>query len=270
MVDMTVDRRISLEEAAELLNDGETLALGGMVLYRRPVAFVRQVLKRRSTPRDLTLLALTAGFESDLLVGAGLVTHVQTCYFGLEVYGLAPMFSAAVPVGKLTVIEETEASLGFGLRATLAGVGFMPGQGWLGTDLLSTRPDIKTIQDPYTGQEVVAFPSVKCDVAVIHAVKADRQGNAILGGNLAIDLELAQIADRTIVTAEEIVDQLPGPVDLLGVAVTGVAAAPRGAWPTSCYPLYPVDGGEILHYSEVCPDGFDEYLAGFLTGTPKI
>jgi glutaconate CoA-transferase subunit A len=270
MVDMTIDKRISLKEAAELLNDGEILALGGMILYRRPVAFVRQLLNLTSPPRDLTLLAFTASFESDLLVGAGLLTHVQTCYFGLEAYGLAPMFTAAVPAGNLSVIEETEASLSFGLRATLAGVGFMPGQGWLGTDLLSTRPDIVTIQDPYTDQEVVAFPAVECDVAVIHAIKADREGNAMLGGNLAVDLELAQIADRTIITAEEIVDQLPGPVDLSGMAVTWVAAAPRGAWPTSCYPLYPVDGGEILHYSEVCPDGFDDYLAEFLTRTPTI
>lgn len=267
---MNTNKQISLEEAAKLLKTGEKLALGGMVLYRRPVAFVRQVLQRSPAPSGLTLLAFTASFESDLLVGAGLITHVQTCYFGLEAYGLAPMFSSAVPAGKLTVIEETEASICFGLRATLAGVGFMPGQGWLGTDLLSARPDIKTIRDPYTDQELAAFPSVKCDVAVIHALKADREGNAILGGNLAIDLELAQIADRTIITAEEIVDQLTGPIDLSGVAVTAVAAAPRGAWPTSCHPIYPVDGGEILHYSEVCPDGFDEYLAKFLTRTPTI
>lgn len=259
-----MDKRMSLDEAAGLLNDGETLALGGMTLYRRPVAFVRALLRRDPPPRGPTLLAFTASYESDLLVGAGLVRRVRTCYFGLEAFGLAPMFTQAATVGELEVMEETEASLAFGLRAKLAGVGFMPGQGWLGTDLLKVRPDVRTIQDPYTGQEVVAFPTIGCDLAVIHALQADRDGNCVLGGNLAVDVELALVAERTVITAEEVVGRLPGPVDLSGIGVTGVVEAPGGAWPTSCYPRYPVDGGEILRYSEGCPDGFEEYLKGLL------
>lgn len=260
------DKRVSLAEAAALLVDGQTLALGGMTLYRRPVAFARALLRRKPPPRDLTLLAFTAGYESDLLVGAGVVRRVRTCYFGLEAFGLAPMFTRAANAGKLEVVEETEASLAFGLRAALAGVGFMPGRGWLGTDLPKVRPDVRVISDPYTGQEVVAFPAISCDLAVIHALRADREGNAVLGGNLAVDLELALVAGRAVVTAEEVVERLPGPVDLSGVAVTAVAEAPCGAWPTSCYPLYPVGGGEVLRYGETCPDGFEDYLTEFLSG----
>ncbi len=263
------DKRMSLEEAAALLDNGETLALGGMTLYRRPVAFVRALLRRAPPPRDLTLLTFTAGYESDLLVGAGSVRRVRTCYFGLEAFGLAPMFTQAATAGDLEVVEETEASLSFGLRATLAGVGFMPGQGWLGTDLLQARPDVRVIRDPYSGQEVVAFPAIGCDLAVVHATVADREGNAVLKGNLAVDLELALVAAKTVVTAEEVVERLPGPVDLSGIAVTGVVEAPRGAWPTSCYPLYPVAGGEILHYSETCPGGFADYLRMFLERAPE-
>jgi glutaconate CoA-transferase subunit A len=254
----------SLAQAAQLVRDGDTLALGGMTLYRRPVAFVQELLRRESPPRDLTLLCFTASFESDLLVGAGLVGRVRTCYFGLESFGLAPMFTQAATAGTLAMAEETEASLAFGLRATLAGVGFMPGRGWLDTDLLRVRPDVKVIEDPYTGEEVVAFPAVTCDVAVVHAVRADRVGNAVLGGNLAVDVELALVAERVIVTAEEVVDKLVGPLDLSGIPVTAVVHAPRGAWPTSCYPVYPVGGEELLRYAEACPDGFERYLRGFL------
>jgi len=261
---VSTDKVVSLAEAAALVHDGDTLALGGMTLYRRPVAFVRALLQREQPPRDLTLLCFTAGFESDLLVGAGLVGRVRTCYFGLEAFGLAPMFAQAATAGTLEVVEETEASLAFGLRATLAGVGFMPGRGWLGTDLLKVRPDVRVIADPYTGEEVVAFPAVTCDVAVIHALRADRAGNAVLGGNLAVDAELSLVAERVIVTAEEVVERLEGPLDLSGIPVTAVVHAPRGAWPTSCYPLYPVGGGELLRYTELCPDGFEEYLSGFL------
>lgn len=254
----------SLTEAAALVHSGDTLALGGMTLYRRPVAFVRALLQRDVPPHDLTLLCFTAGFESDLLVGTGLVRGVRTCYFGLESFGLAPMFTQAATAGALEVVEETEASLAFGLRATLAGVGFMPGRGWLGTDMLKVRPDVRVIKDPYTDEDVVAFPAVTCDVAVIHALQADRAGNAVLGGNLAVDVELSLAAGRVIVTAEEVVERLNGPLDLSGLPVTAVVHAPRGAWPTSCYPLYPVGGEELMRYSESCPGGFEEYLRGFL------
>jgi len=213
---------------------------------------------------NLTLLCFTAGFESDLLVGAGLVKRVRTCYFGLEAFGLAPMFTQAATAGTLEVVEETEASLALGLRATLAGVGFMPGRGWLGTDMLKVRPDVRVIADPYTGEDVVAFPAIACDVAVIHALRADRVGNAVLVGNLAVDVELSLVAKRVVITAEEVVERLEGPVDLSGIPVTAVVHAPRGAWPTSCYPLYPVGGEELLRYAESCPDGFEEYLSGFL------
>ena len=258
------DKVSDLAGAAALVHDGDTLALGGMTLYRRPVAFVRALLQRATPPRDLTLLCFTAGFESDLLVGMGLVRRVRTCYFGLEAFGLAPMFTQAATTGALDVVEETEASLAFGLRATLAGVGFMPGLGWLGTDMLKVRPDVQVIADPYTGEDVVAFPAVTCDVAVIHALRADRVGNAMLGGNLAVDVELSLVAERVIVTAEEIVDRLDGPMDLSGFPVTAVVHAPRGASPTSCYPLYPVNGTELMRYTEACPDGFEEYLSGFV------
>lgn len=251
---------ISITEAASLVRPGDTLALGGFTLYRRPVAFVRALLA--TEVRNLTLLCFTASYESDLLVGDGRASAVHTCYFGFEAFGLAPMFTQAANAGRLRVIEETEASLAFGLRASLAGVGFMPGQGWIGTDMLKVRPDVKVITCPYTGQEVVAFPAVTCDVAVIHAPVADRIGNARLGGNLGVDRELAMVARTVIITAEEIVDALEAPIDIAGLSVTAVVHAPRGAWPTSCYPLYPLDGEEILRYMDMAGNGnFGEYIA---------
>lgn len=254
-----IDKVISLAEAARRVQSGDTLAFGGMNLYRRPVAFVRELLK--TDVQDLTLLSFTSSYESDLLIGAGKIKALRTCYCGLESFGLAPMFTAGAARGDFQMIEESEASLAFGLRATLAGVGFMPGQGWLGTDMLKARPDVKVIDDPYTGQPVVAFPAVQVDVAVIHAPVADRFGNARLQGNLALDRELALAARCVIITAEEIVTALEAPIEVTGLSVTAVAAAPRGAWPTSCYPRYALDGEEILRYVEACAAGeFANYL----------
>jgi glutaconate CoA-transferase subunit A len=258
-----MDRTVTLEEAVGLVPSGCTLGLGGMTLYRRPVAFVRGLLNSGVT--DLTLLALACGYESDLLVGAGRIGRVRTCYFGLETFGLAPMFTQRATAGELTIIEETEASLAFGLRATLAGVGFMPSRAWLGTDLPRVRPDVKTVQDPYSDREYTAFPAIQVDVAVIHAPIADRLGNARLGSNLALDRDLAIAARHIIITAERVVDRLEGPLEMPGIRSTVVVQVPRGAWPTSCYPDYPLDGEELLMYVQACTAGrFDTYLDRFL------
>src|SRR4051812_13257251 len=92
---MNENRELSLAEAVSLVKSGQTLALGGLTLYRRPIAFVYELLRRPNRPGDLTLLCFTASYESDLLVGAGCVSRVRSCYFGMEAFGLAPMFTTA-------------------------------------------------------------------------------------------------------------------------------------------------------------------------------
>ena len=263
-----MDKVISMSEAAALVEPGTTLALGGMTLYRRPVAFVRSLIHRQrqsGAPDNLTLLAFTAGVESDLLVGARLVKSIRTCYFGLEIFGLAPMFTYHANRGEVEIIEETEASLAFGLRAQSAGIGFMPGRGWLGTDLPRLRPDVRTIKDPYTDEELVAFPAIRPDTAVIHALRADPDGNAQIGANRGIDLELSITAGKVIITAEEIVPELAR-ADLVAPFVHAVVLAPHGAHPTSCHPLYPLDGEWFLDYSNQVSDpaSLQAFLGGWL------
>lgn len=257
-----------LSAAAEHVADGATLALGGMTLYRRPVAFVAALLASPRPPRDLTLLNFTAGFESDLLVGAGCVATVRSVYFGLEAFGLAPMFTRLATSGAVRVMDETEASLVCGLRAQMAGIGFMPSSAWQGTDLLRLRPDVKTITDPYTGRTLTAFPSISIDVAVLHGLEADEGGNVKLNQNIGIDLELVYTAQTVICTVERVVPRLQKSADGVIVPAPGVdfiALAPRGASPSSCHPLYAVDGEAIMRYVDACNNGqFDDYLREFL------
>lgn len=256
---------IGLADAVALVNESDMLALGGMTIYRRPVAFARALALQPKAPRGLTLLAFTGGLAADILVGAGLVAQTRTCYFGLETFGLAPMFTRAAQSGDIQVIEESEASIACGLRAALSGLGFMPSHAWQGTDMLLVRPDVQTITDPYTGRSVTAFPAIRPDVAVIHVLEADPLGNARLGGNPTIDLELALSAARVVLTAERIVDRPTTPIDLPAQIVSAVVHAPKGAWPTSCYPLYPLDGEAILDYIDACNDGaFSDYLSMLL------
>ena len=259
---------VSLDDAASIVKNGDTLALGGMTLYRRPVGFVRALLARRELPRDLTLLSFTGGMESDLLIGAGCVKSVRSAYFGLEAFGLAPMFTQFVQSQRVAIIEETEASIVMGIRAQIAGVGFLPSRAWIGTDLPSLRPDVKTVVDPYGGEELAAFPAIPCDVAVIHGLAGDRQGNVLINNNLGIDLELVYVADTVIATVERVVDALERTTDGVIIPHPGcdvLAIAPNGAAPTSCYPLYPLAGEEILAYTEACNSGrFESFVQGLV------
>ena len=257
-------QQITLSDAANLVQDGMTIALGGMTIYRRPTAFVRALLRRNPRPRNLTLLCFTAGYESDLLVGARCVSTIRSCYFGLESFGFAPMFTEAAQKGTIKIIEETEASLALGIRAGISGVGFMPSHAWLGTDLPHLRPDVKTIVDPYSGEELMAFPAIHCDFAVIHGLEGDQHGNIRVNTNVGVDMELVYLADKVIFTVERLVPQSERSLDSLLIPAPGadyIAHAPNGAWPTSCYPLYPVAGGELMRYVDACNAGhFNVYL----------
>lgn len=253
-----------MQAAASLVQDGQTLALGGTTLYRRPVAFVHGLLRRSTPPKNLTLLAFTAGYAADLMVGAGLVNTIRTCYFGLEIFGLAPMFTAQANQGAIQIVEETEASLALGIRATMSGVGFMPSKAWRGTELPTLRPDVRTVVDPYSAETLMAFPAIRCDVAVIHALEADLRGNARLNKNYGIDKELSLICDTLIITAEEISETPCKAIDIPASLTTAIVHAPQGAWPTSCYPLYALAGGELLRYIAACNAGdFRNYLHSF-------
>ncbi|HSB90648.1 MAG TPA: CoA-transferase [Anaerolineales bacterium] len=262
------DKRTTLREAVRLVQPGATIAFGGVTLYRRPMAFALALLSRfrqEGSPGGLTLLNFTAGVESDVLVGAGLVKRVRSCYFGLEVFGLAPHFTSAAGRGDIEVVEESEASLVLGLRARLAGVGFLPSTAWIGTDMFRLRPDVRTVFDPYSGEELAAFPALTIDVAVVHALEADPDGNAVVGAHLGLDRELALAAGTVIVTAEKISPRLAR-ADIVGPAVAAVVEAPGGAWPTSCHPLYPLDGFALLDYTERAgTDRYPQLLDSWLT-----
>jgi len=244
-----------------------------MTLYRRPCALVRELIA--SGAGDLTLMSLTSGIESDLLVGAGRVSTVRSCYFGLEVFGLAPMFTKAAGDGRIKLIEETEATLSQGFAAKLNHLGFLPVQGLLGTDILSVRTDLKIVTCPYTGARHVAVPAMAPEVALLHAPLADEAGNVVLGGNLALDREIAQLAKTVVISVDKVVPRAELPVAGVDLTLSGrdvmLVKTEEGAWPTSCHPHYGLDGAALLAYVVTAGmGGFDRYLSAFLEGRKAV
>lgn len=265
-------KRTTLEAALDVVRDGDAIGLGGVMLYRRPVAAAAELVRRR--PTGLRLVDYIGGFEGDILIGAGCIAEVRACYFGLDVLGLAPMHRAATQSGCVALIEETEATIAYGLRAARSGVDFLPARIFAATDMLTARPDLRLVASPYTGVEYVAVPALVPDVAIIHALAVDDAGNAVLGGQYGVDVDLAAAARCTIVTAERVVSTAEieaAGADILGCWVDHVVEAPRGAWPTSCHPDYGVDLSVLAGYVEACRDGgFDAFVnERILNGTPS-
>ena len=228
-----------------------------MTLYRRPVAAALALAAAGRA--GLELVSLTGGLETDLLIGAGCVRRVRSCYVGLEVVGFAPHFTRGVQQGTLEIVEETEYTLSYAVQAATMRVPFLPMRGDLArTDLLRVRPDLKTFTCPLTGTSLIAVPALHCDVAIVHATAADRHGNCHLQGQLALDPHFATAADVTIVTAERIVEtaelRAMGGVQLSGVFVTHVVEAPGGSLPTSCVPHHRLDVAAVLDYADAAAD----------------
>ena len=241
-----------LADAAALVRNGDVIGIGGMTLYRKPMAFIRELA--RAGRKDLTLLGFCSSFEAELLAAADAIGTLRTCYFGLEFMGLAPTLRRAVEQGVIGIVEETEYTLAIGLQAALMKVPYLPSRDCeLGTDYFRIRPDLRRAACPVTGEVLTWFPAVAPRVAVLHAPLADEQGNAWLGGEAAIDMQLAMAADVTIVTTERVcrtaeVREAQGGAGLVSFMVDAVVEVPGGAHPTSCFPDYPLDVTHLVHY----------------------
>lgn len=249
----------SLAEAAALVPDGATIALGGLSLNGAPMAFVRELIRREV--KDLTVVSVVAGMPIDWLVAGGCVRRVISGLVSFEGFGLAPHHRAAVQRGDVIMDEYSEHTLVCRLQAATYRLPFVPTRAGLGTDMVTLHPDTTRVDsDPVTGEQYVACTPLAIDIAVVHVNEADVEGNARMDPKLVwMDAELVKAAAMTIVTAERIVPNStfrarPGATTYPRFAVDAVAAAPWGAYPTSCLPEYGYDGAFLEAYSAAATD----------------
>jgi glutaconate CoA-transferase subunit A len=152
----------------------------------------------------------------------------------------------------------------------------MPVRGLVGTDYVKVRPDFKVIQDPFTGEDVVVIPPITPDVALIHALTGDADGN-ILVDRMEDDHLLAQASRRVVASVEEMLpavgavrepplQETPEGMLVSGMYITAVVHVPHGAYPTGCRGLYDHDQAAIRAYLEAAKttEGFQAYLEEYV------
>jgi glutaconate CoA-transferase, subunit A len=161
------------------------------------------------------------------------------------------------------------------VQAGSMGVPFVAVRGLLGSDILAHRPDLRVVENPFQETEsVVVAQPIRPEVAVFHALRADRLGNALIPGGMRDDLMMARAGRWVVVTTEEIVEKEisgegPGGHTFLpAVDVDQVALAPFGAHPGNCGLHYAHDPAHIREYLEAAQEegSFQAYLGKYVYG----
>jgi glutaconate CoA-transferase subunit A len=251
------DKRTTLYDAIANIPDGARLALGGNTLHRGPGTAVHEIV--RQGKRGLEIVKTAGAYDVDLLCAAGCAAAVSAGFIGYETpFGMAPAYRRAVETGAVAAREHACATVIAGLRAAIQGVPFMPVAGLDGSDLPAAR-GFRRLADPYSDTQVYVVPALPPDLAIIHVQEADVHGNGRIIGTRFEDVLMAQAARRVILTAERIIDgvafaEMPETVAIPSFLVDAVVAAPGGAWPFSCAPLYDYDADYLAAWVSAARD----------------
>jgi glutaconate CoA-transferase subunit A len=259
-------KQVSLADAAAIVQNGMTVAIGGGLSWREPMAFLRELI--RQGRRNLHIIGTAHGVDVDMLCGAGAVGIIEESYVGFEQdFGMAPNFRRACEERVTKVHDTCCHTLLQQLRAAEYGVPFLPVRSVQGTDFLQLHPEYKTMTCPFTGLPLVLVPALAPDVAIVHAHYGDVHGNLKILPPLVADMLFIRASKHVIATVERLIS-----TDELRVLepnvpyfwVEAVVEVPYGAHPTSCYPFYAYDRTHLAEYYRIAQAGPETFVREYL------
>jgi glutaconate CoA-transferase subunit A len=249
---------MSLREAiAQFVHDGDTLALEGFT-HLIPFAAAHEIIRQHR--RNLCLVRMTPDLIYDQMIGMGCASRLVFSWGGNPGVGSLHRFRDAVENGwpePIMLDERSHADIANSYVAGAANLPFSVMRGYAGTDLPRHNPRLQTITCPFTGEQLAASPSIRPDVTVIHAQRADRRGNVLLWGIIGVQKEAALAARRVIVTVEEITDELdawPNACVLPAWTLSAVCHVPGGAFPSYSQGFYERDNRFYQEWDDISRD----------------
>jgi glutaconate CoA-transferase subunit A len=249
-------RFLSLAEAVEdCVRDGDTVAMEGFT-HLIPYAAGHEVIRQQR--RRLTLIKMTPDLLYDQLIGMGCAEKLVFSWGGNPGVGSLHRLRDAVENGwphPLAIEEHSHAAMANAYEAGAAGLPCAIFRGYIGVDLPKVNPRIKHITCPFTGEQLAAVPAHRPDVAIVHALKADRAGNVLLEGIVGVQKEVVLASKRSIVTVEEIVEDF-GPrsfnaVILPAWTVGAVVKVPGGAYPSYAQGYYKRNNAFYISWDKI-------------------
>ena len=201
---------LPLADAIEqFVPDGASIALEGFT-HLIPFAAGHEIIRQRR--RDLHLIRMTPDLIYDQMIGMGCARKLTFSWGGNPGVGSLHRLRDAVEHGwpnALQLDEHSHAGMAAALCAGAARLPFGVLRGYLDTDLATHNPNIRRVACPFTGESLAAVPALNPDVTILHAQRADQEGNVAIHGILGAAREAAMAAETLIVTVEEIVESLP-------------------------------------------------------------
>jgi len=249
-----------------LVHDGDTVALEGFT-HLIPFAAGHEII--RQGRRDLTLIRMTPDLIYDQMIGSGCARKLVFSWGGNPGVGSLYRLRDAVEhdwPNPLEIEEHSHAAMANAYAAGAAGIPSAFFRGYRGTALPEVNAHIRFVACPFTGEPLACVPAHRPDVAIIHAQRADRQGNVLLEGIVGVQKEAVLAARRSLVTVEEVADELdarsPNAIVLPSWTVTAIAVVPGGAHPSYAHGYYSRDNAFYVAWDEIARER--ESFAGWM------
>lgn len=260
------------EAIAQLVHDGDVLVIEGFT-HLICFAAAHEIIRQRR--RDLTLCRLTPDVIYDQMIAAGCARKLVFSWAGNPGAGSLHAFRRAVEATPPTLALEEYSHFGMVARfcAGAARLPFWPLRDYQGTDLPTANPEIRSVACPYTGTAIATVPALNPDVTIVHAQRADAEGNTQIWGLLGVQKEAAFASKRVIVVVEELVDSAviradPNRTIIPGLVVDAVVVEPWGAHPSYAQGCYDRDNVFYTGWEAVSRDAtrlaayLDEWVYG--------
>jgi glutaconate CoA-transferase, subunit A len=247
------------DAVADLVRDGDTVAIEG---FTHLICFAagHEIIRQRK--RDLTLCRMTPDVIYDQMIGAGVATKLVFSWLGNPGVGSLHAIRRRVEHADPAPLEIEEYShFGMVCRyvAGASNLPFFPIRSYSESDIPSVNPRIVPVTSPYDGSEIYVVPPLHPDVSIVHAQRADANGNAQIWGLLGCQKEAAFAADRVIVVCEEVVDESviradPNRTVIPGLIVDAVVEEPFACHPSYAQGYYDRDNRFYLEWEAISKD----------------
>jgi len=265
---MTESKVVSMQDAVrELVHDGDTVAIEG---FTHLICFAagHEIIRQRK--KDLTLARMTPDVIYDQMIGAGVASKLIFSWLGNPGVGSLHAVRRRIEKSDPAPLEIEEYSH-FGMvcryMAGAANLPFMPLRSYEESDIPSVNENIRWVDSPYAKDRIAVVPPLNPDVAIIHAQRADEDGDAQIWGLLGCQKEAAFAAKRVIVVVEELVEESivradPNRTIIPGIKVDAVVVEPFACHPSYVQGYYDRDNRFYMDWDKIArdPETFDAWL----------
>jgi glutaconate CoA-transferase subunit A len=261
------------DAVAELVRDGDTVAIEG---FTHLICFAAGHEIIRQGRRDLTLCRMTPDVIYDQMIGAGVASKLVFSWLGNPGVGSLHAIRRRIEKDDPAPLEIEEYShFGMVCRyvAGASNLPFFPIRSYYETDIPKANDRIRPMRSPYGDDEVYVVPPLKPGVAIIHAQRADENGDAQIWGLLGCQKEAAFAAERVIVVVEELVEESviradPNRTVIPGLIVDAVVEEPFACHPSYSQGYYDRDNRFYLDWDPIArdPETLDAWLKEWVYG----